>query len=234
MCTLTWRAAVGGGYDLFFNRDERTTRAPELKPRAQTTSGGVSYLAPADGDHGGTWLTLNAHGLTVCLLNYYPRGVVESGRVSRGGLPLICAACARADEVAAILNAQANLTDYAPFHLVAIDAAARGVHLRWDGRVLQYLPAPAFLTSSSFEPARVQARRATEYRVLGAADSEALREFHHHHDETAGAESVCMRRPDACTRSVCEVQVRPESRLLIYEAMNGATAEPTTPVVLSV
>ena len=234
MCTLTWRAMVGGGYDLFFNRDERTTRAPEVKPRAHVTTGGVSYLAPTDGDHGGTWLTLNEHGLTVCLLNYYPRGVVEQGRASRGGLPLACAACERATDTVRVLNEMPALTDYAPFHLVAMDATAHGVHLRWDGRVLLELPAPAFLTSSSFEPARVQARRAADYRVLGDPDSEALRGLHHQHEETAGAESVCMRRSDACTRSVCEVQVRPEGRLLIYEVMNWDSGTTEPPVVLNV
>jgi hypothetical protein len=234
MCTLTWRAVEDGGYDLFFNRDERHSRAPELEPRGQKTSTGVAYVAPADGDHGGTWITLNEHGLTVCLLNDYPRGVAEAGRMSRGALPLICAACARAADAAAVLKSLGNLADYAPFHLVAIDAGARGVHLRWDGRRLETQEAPGFLTSSSFEPARVQARRAADYGLLVNPDSDALRAFHHRHDSSAGAESVCMRRADACTRSVCEVRVRTESRTLVYEAMNRDGAATNLPVVLTV
>ncbi len=69
MCTVSWRAARDG-YDLFFNRDELHTRAPELPP-ALSERDGVRFLAPRDGDHGGTWLAVNEHGLTVCLLNDY-------------------------------------------------------------------------------------------------------------------------------------------------------------------
>lgn len=231
MCTLTWRAAGEGGYDLFFNRDERNTRAPEGAPSLRTTAGGVRYLSPEDGDHRGTWLVLNGHGLTVCVLNDYPRGVAESGGVSRGRLPPACAACAAADDVIAVLHATA-LADYAPFHLAAVDAAGGAVHLRWDGRALHEAPAPVFLTSSSFEPKRVRAARAGKFAALPERSTEALRAFHHAHDRSAGAESVLMRRPDAATRSVCAVRVRTQERELVYEPVvwDGAVAE--KPVVL--
>ena len=228
---MTWREAAEGGYDLFFNRDERNTRAPEGAPSLRATAGGVRYLAPEDGDHRGTWLMLNAHGLTVCVLNDYPRGVVENGKVSRGRLPPACTACAAAGDVIAVLRATA-LADYAPFHLVAVDAAGGAVHLRWDGRALHEASAPAFLTSSSFEPKRVRAARADKFAALPERSTEGLRAFHHAHDRSAGAESVLMRRPDAATRSVCAVRVRAAARELAYEPVvwDGTAAE--NPVVL--
>ena len=32
---------------------------------------GVSFVAPIDGDHGGSWIGVNQFGLTLCLLNRY-------------------------------------------------------------------------------------------------------------------------------------------------------------------
>lgn len=231
MCTLTWRVAEPGGYDLFFNRDELNARAPERPPRAGRTDEGVSYLAPGDGDHERTWILLNAHGVTVCVLNYYPRGVAETGEESRGGLPLACASCVRAEEVTGVLRSRV-LARFAPFHLVAVDTEGEAVHLRWDGRALHEAPTPEFLTTSSFEPERVQADRAARFAAQPGRRVEELAVFHRQHDAGAGAESVCMRRPDACTRSVCAVHVRPGVRELAYEAVEWGSAASKIPVVL--
>jgi Transport and Golgi organisation 2 len=216
MCTLTWRHAAEGGYDLWFNRDERDSRQPEQAPRFGVTSDGVRYLAPVDGDHGGTWLLLNAHGLTVALLNFYPRGVVEVGQESRGALPLLCASCACACDGVTRIR-ELPLQRYAPLHLVAIDAQGGAVHLRWDGGTLHEAAAAEFLTSSSFEPERVQAVRQARFEAWSARTAEAFSRFHQQHDPAAGAESVCMRRSDASTRSICSVRVRPGSRELTYQ-----------------
>ncbi|CAM3111045.1 NRDE family protein [Rariglobus hedericola] len=221
MCTLTWRAsAEADGYDLFFNRDERHVRAEERAPVEQRTEDGVRYVAPADGDHGGTWLMLNEHGVTVCLLNYYPRGVVETGLESRGRLPLMCAECVRAEDVVRVMHA-VELKRFAPFHLVAVDAAGGSVWLRWDGQAMHEAEAPEFLTSSSFEPERVQAARAARWAAWDERTAEGLAAFQRQYDPAAGAESVLMRRADACTRSVCAVRVRTGVRELDYESMTG-------------
>jgi hypothetical protein len=212
MCTLTWRpAADAPGYDLFFNRDERNLRGAEHAPETGRTGGGVEYIAPMDADHGGTWLVLNAHGVTVCLLNYYPRGVVETGTQSRGKLPLFCAGCARAGDIIKELRA-VELKPFAPFHLIAVDADGGSAWLKWDGHALHEAEAPEFLTSSSFEPPVMQARREAAY-AAGSAWGEA---FHWTHNAQDGAGSVLMRRPDAATRSVCRVRVRADKAALTY------------------
>jgi hypothetical protein len=165
-------------------------------------------------------LVLNEHGVTVALLNYYPRGVVETGVESRGRLPVRCAGCARVDEVVRDLRA-VELGRFAPFHLVAVDAGGASVLLQWDGRALHEAEAPQFLTSSSFEPERVQAARAARWAAWGERTPEGLAAFQRQHDPAAGAESVLMRRADACTRSVCAVRVRAGVRELSYESMTG-------------
>ena len=85
MCTVSWRVSREG-YDLFFNRDELNTRAPEVAP-AIGQSEGVAFLAPRDGTSGGTWLLANDRGLTLGLLNDYGaswRPAAAVVRVSRG------------------------------------------------------------------------------------------------------------------------------------------------------
>lgn len=227
MCTLTWKAREEGGYDLFFNRDERLSRASEAPPAIGRGPRGMRFAAPRDGDSGGTWLMLNEAGLVLALLNDYPRGVVETGRRSRGELPLVGVDCTGAAEVQARLRS-VRVEEYAPFHLVALDASGAGAHWRWDGRALHETGAPEFLTSSSFEPDAVRARRTALY----AARTEAWagERFHWEHDQRDGAGAILMRRSDACTRSVCAVQVGPGMRTLSYRPVRwpeGSAGEAT-------
>ena len=67
MCTLTW-FHESDRYQLFFNRDERRTRKPAIPP-ALRQKGPSRFIAPLDGNFGGTWIGVNEHGLTLCLLN---------------------------------------------------------------------------------------------------------------------------------------------------------------------
>src|SRR5271166_4952326 len=67
MCTLSW-IRDEDGYQLFFNRDEKLSRKSAMPPR-QATRDGVRFLAPVDGDFGGSWIATNEIGVSVCLLN---------------------------------------------------------------------------------------------------------------------------------------------------------------------
>src|SRR6516165_11404356 len=79
MCTLSW-IYQGAGYHLFCNRDEKHTRRPASKPQL-LTRGGMRFLAPIDGDFGGTWIAVNESGLSLALLN---RGPASTAQLSRG------------------------------------------------------------------------------------------------------------------------------------------------------
>ncbi len=223
------RLPDGGGYELWFNRDEKHARAPEAPPRRGQTPRGVRYAMPVDGERGGTWLLLNEHGLTACVLNDYESGAESKPetRESRGRLPLECAECADIGQAREVLHTL-DLARFAPFRLVVVDRSGAGRVVHWDGRERQEALAPDFLTSSSWMPARVRAAREARRAVLGDAGgwtAEMQEALHWEHDRAAGAESVLMRREDARTRSVCRVRVNAErERSLRYVAVDWAAA----------
>lgn len=71
------------GYELFFNRDEASSRGTAHPPEVFVQEG-LRYVAPLDSDAGGTWLATNEYGLSVALANYYARGG-NPPAASRGG-----------------------------------------------------------------------------------------------------------------------------------------------------
>lgn len=221
MCTLSWKP-VARGYLLYFNRDEQRTRSAALPPALRRYNG-VDFLAPVDATHGGTWLLVNAHGLSLALLNHYPGTPVQTAGIqaSRGLLPLACADCASAADAVGRCTGL-PLTHYPPFHFVAIDMRAAAV-LTWDGhtpRVDWLDPAGAMLTTSSFRSDAIShARHAAFTRLTGAiahASPAQLEAFHRHRgdDPTAG---VRMARPDACTHSISRIVVAQDSARFRYE-----------------
>ena len=80
MCTVSW-IHQGPGYQLFCNRDEKHTRRPASKPQL-LTRGGVRFLAPIDGDFGGTWIAVCAK----LIVSAKPNGIrKKTSRNSSGG-----------------------------------------------------------------------------------------------------------------------------------------------------
>lgn len=141
-------------------------------PPTRRQRNSVGFMAPTDAEHGGTWLLVNAHGLSVCLLNHYPAAppLRLEKTVSRGNLVLTCADSTNVAE-AVERGRSMHLAAYPPFQLVAIDATG-GAELTWDGRscTTSALGAEsAMLTSSSFHPdVVVRARRVMFSRIVGA------------------------------------------------------------------
>jgi hypothetical protein len=73
MCTVT----IFRGPDstlVTMNRDEARGRAAESPPALVSGAGGPSWLAPTDGEKGGTWFGVNDRGIVACLLNAYVPG----------------------------------------------------------------------------------------------------------------------------------------------------------------
>lgn len=228
MCTVTWQTAPGG-YDLFFNRDERHTRAAETEPHFGW-AGDVAFLAPRDGDRGGTWLLVNDRGLTVGLLNDYacpwapPAG---TPRLSRGQVVLACAGATNLRDVAAAAR-RSPLETVPAFTLFAVAADGTAAIWRWRGARLVRARAAdertrGMLTSSSFATAEICTGRRRRFTAhVGNAPAVAagtLREFHRRHDAARGAESVLMRRPDAATRSISHIAVRAGVATFEYAAV---------------
>ncbi len=218
MCTLSWLAGEDA-YTLWFNRDERHTRAAELPP-VECRAGEARWLAPSDPDSGGTWLMVNTHGVTAALLNDYAspwREPTSGNRESRGRLVPLAAGASTAR--VALEQVQAEVLERTPpFEFFAIDPTGATMRLHWDGavrRVTQGNRVTPPLTSSSHRPEAVCAWRRQAFPRRG--DEAALQAYHHSHDTTAGAWSVNMSRGDASTRSISRVRVGPEWVMLDYE-----------------
>lgn len=232
MCTVTWRITPTG-YDVLFNRDERHERAPETEPHFGWEAD-TAYLAPRDGDHGGSWLLVNDRGLTVGLLNDYAGPAPTHQRLSRGQVTLACATAGTMEEIEACLG-RLPLAQLPSFAVFGVARDGTSAVWRWRGRRLERLqpePFSAMLTSSSYEPVAVPMQRRRRYvehvRRRPEITLELLREFHLHHDPADGAGSVLMRRPDAATRSVSHISVGDGIASFTYSAVTWTT-EPTAP-----
>src|SRR6516164_7611856 len=129
MCTVTWLREEGG-YHLFCNRDEKLTRKPALPPRLGVRDG-VRYLAPIDGDFGGTWIATNEFGVSLCLLNG-TAGLRPAVVRSRGLLLLDLVSSRSLEEVVDTVEAT-DLTLYAPFTLAALSPGKAATVIEWDG-----------------------------------------------------------------------------------------------------
>jgi len=70
MCTVSW-FLTDSGYELFFNRDERISRAKALPPQKKRVET-CNTLSPIDKEA----------GLSVCLLNLYTQSSLPEGSSS--------------------------------------------------------------------------------------------------------------------------------------------------------
>ncbi len=213
MCTVSWLRRPGG-YELFCNRDERHTRREARAPRPRARHG-VSFIAPADGDHGGSWIGVNQFGLALCLLNRYTELQTHDARDQRSrGLLLNSLLDCRSLALFAARIARAKLSRYQPFTLLALLPGEPAMIAQWDGRERSLdrfgeLALP--LVSSAYRPAEVAAARRQLFgRMAGRAGRVTpalLRAFHHSHEPVRGPLSVCMHRRDAATVSFSHVKV---------------------------
>lgn len=215
MCTVTWRATAAG-LELWFNRDEKRTRAPETAPII-AERGGVRFLAPRDGAAGGAWAGANEYGLALALLNRYvpDAGPERRETRSRGLLMVDLFDAARAADVGERL-AETELERYPPFSLLALDPTGRARLFEWTGwRLEEEADAAARmpLASSSFDQTAARSHRRTLWDDMlagagGRVTGDLLDAFHHSHVGGPGPFSVCMHRADAETRSLTRVMVR--------------------------
>jgi hypothetical protein len=213
MCTVSWLREPAG-YQVFFNRDERRTRAPGLPPALGERSG-VRWLAPLDGDQLGTWIGVNQHGLSLGLLNRYEESpLLGSGGpwVSRGRLVASLLDVTDLETLGQRLRDQA-LDRYQPFSLTVFAPGAPAGILAWDGAELrreQVSTSGLVLTSSGYdqaEAARVRAEIFAASAAAGPWTGERLEELHHSHRPERGPFSICMHRDDAATVSFTRLVV---------------------------
>lgn len=243
MCTATWLHRPER-YLLFFNRDESLQRSDALPPRL-IGDAPLARLAPVDPDGGGSWLAVNAEGLTTAVLNYYEASRTPDRtardralvRPSRGVLLLELATCTTAVELAERFR-QLDLAPYAPFHLLAIDRRSPPILWTWDGRNRSAEANPEMpVTTSSHRPEetipfRKRHAPALENLPDDHARRDALETYHHWHDPAHPTLTPVIERTDARTVSLSRIEVGPNAAVFTYwprcRAQSAAFGEPRT------
>ena len=195
------------------------TRRAAIEPQHEQRSG-VRFVAPIDGDRGGTWLSVNEYGITICLLN----GACLSDQApeprfanafSRGLIPLTLADAPTARDACERL-AQMDLTRFPAFTTVIAEPGLPVAIAEWDGATLALLPhGEAFLPLVSSSVNSSDVRRHRQEAFARAITPE---EFHHSHEGGPSAFSPCMHRDDAETVSYSQVLVTPQDVILSYSA----------------
>lgn len=213
MCTVSW-IHRDDGYLLLFNRDELRTRKPASTPRIDKRKG-IAFIAPLDGDHGGSWVAVNQLGLTLCLLNRFdglPDAVSRDYR-SRGLLIRELIDCRELSVVSQRLSAD-SLDQYLPFTLVSLFPGHPATQVEWTGEEKRFESNAERLmpiASSSLREGNVVLQRKQQFQELalkrGRVDAELLYQYHRTHLPEYGPTSVCMHRADARTVSLSTVTV---------------------------
>ncbi len=239
MCTVSW-LFEDDGYALLFNRDEKRARGVASPPTLHSQDG-VRFLTPTDPDGGGSWVTTNEYGVTVCLLNNYLNNYGAAATPfadleSRGKLPLALADRGTIDAISLRLES-IELERFAPFRLLALEPGKPPWACLWDGRrrtVERDARLLMPLTSSSYETAEVEGARRARFRARpdGRFTLEELEELHRSHGGRSRAHSVCMHRPDAQTVSWSRVVVGRESTAFAYRPGAPCEQRPIRTLVL--
>jgi len=239
MCTVTW-VFERGGYELFTNRDEQLTRAAATGP-VLVSDAAATYLAPTDGEAGGTWISVNEHGTGITLLNNYQvAGPAPDRRQSRGRLVQGLASARDLAEVHERITAL-DCTRFMGFTVLALHPAGGARVYDWDGerlgtRTVDAQAQPLLVSSSHSEVERVRELRSelltARSNAAGGLAPELLLDFHRSHEPEPSVYSVCMHRPGVETVSATRVRVSAERVTMSYCAGSPCRTAFGEPVAL--
>lgn len=235
MCTVSWFHTTDG-YQLFCNRDERLTRLKAIPPRLHKHRN-VTYIAPEDGDHRGTWIGVNQFGLALCLLNRYQDSNIDStsSYTSRGLLVAdLLDSYSQADFQDRIEGR--DLSVFQPFTIVAIEPEKNRLLVGWTGReriINSNAESELPLVSSSYDFAGAAESRRSIFHHLtqesGETNTETFSDFHASHLPARGPYSPCMHRADAETVSFSRITVTEDNIEFWYHPLSPCQqAEATT------
>ena len=235
MCTMTW-FTKDGGYELFFNRDERISRRQAKLPTIEQQNG-VEYISPTDSDAGGSWIASNQYGITVCLLNHYQFEQIETYKVwtSRGEIVRSFAQTTDLDSAEYYFN-ELDLNDYRAFRMFIIDQQGDNRLFVWDGhcaRIERNVTTPK--SSSSVDSKNVKKKRKDLFRDLNLIESKSVQSYinyHSSHLPSRSKDSVCMHRDDANTVSLSHVSVSKQGIEFSYADGSPCEVELGTPLFI--
>jgi len=219
MCTVSWLFNTHG-YELFFNRDELNCRQRAQPPKIKQLQN-TRVIAPTDVDAGGTWISVNEHGLTLCLLNNYAAQaqMEKQNWISRGLLVKKLSHFTDTESLLAHFKTIA-LPLYRPFNLLMLSLSCHIWQLSWNGVELRIIKDPAMpLTSSSFATDGVIKSRLQQFNNDVSTEDvqpQQLKQYHASHLPEPGAFSVCMHRDNGQTVSYSHICVSPSQARFNY------------------
>ena len=206
------------------NRDEARTRAPESPPAIFAPEDfAKEWMAPIDGEAGGTWMGVNARGVVACLLNVYRPGQMLArpeapSAFSRGTIVPAVLAQGDGERVRRWITEKFDPSPYESFQLVVVwlEGGARWV---WsDSEHLEHSPCRdewTLVSSSLWRPDAVLAWRREAFEQWRNAGSERrghLPAFHLLQAKGKEEWSPLMDREWSCTRSITQAHVDGRTR----------------------
>ena len=226
MCTVTW-IREADDYTLCVSRDEKLTRRTATPP-ALHAGDGLRFLAPLDGECGGSWVSVNERGVSVCLLNRYDPEPREVRPVrSRGEVVMALATSSNLEDAARRLR-RWDLSPFQPFSVLCLTPGRPASIMEWTGAALhgdfEAEERRPLVSSSVAQGEASRARKALfkQFRATGLT-RDALVDFHASHDPERGALSTCMHRQDAATVSFTAIDVSRSEVRMSYQ--QGAPCE---------
>ena len=202
------------------NRDEMIARAPESPPVISRSGDGVTWIAPKDGEKGGTWMGANDRGVVACLLNFYQPGESllpdPEGRYrSRGEIIPLALSHGSDDAVVSWLLESFDPTAYPSFdlHVISAQAMRRFIWLKKGPLELMEIDEKWCVYSSSGwdsgDVIRWRDARFREWIERGEPKSGHLPTFHILQEQGHEDRSPLMTRDWSTTRSITQVQFAP-------------------------
>lgn len=224
MCTLSWVYHGNHHYEVFFNRDEQKSRLPALEPQRMLIDD-VLCVMPIDPVGGGSWISTNEHGVTVCLLNFYQGDLPVGELTSRGMIIKRLASCCSSKMVDARLMAM-ELSHFAPFTVVSFDTrrnANETIQWTWDGHRLsrKHAFSPVISAAKHYEQARIYRYNLFNELMTSVQDEDLGRQFHHTYDVDNPHLSPLMEREDARTVSFTSVVVSNSTQVMRYQSIDN-------------
>ncbi|QJY38247.1 hypothetical protein HOO69_16830 [Vibrio europaeus] len=224
MCTLSWVYHGNNHYEVYFNRDEQRSRLPALEPQSVLIDG-VHCLMPIDPVGGGSWISTNEHGVTVCLLNFY-QGMTPNGELTSRGLIIKRLASSCSSQTVDSRLLEMDLSSFAPFTVVSFDTrrnANETVLWTWDGEQLRrsHAFAPIVSAAMHFEEARQYRLELFNELITTMPDHEVGRLFHQTYDANYPHLSPLMERNDARTVSFTSVVVSSSKQEMNYQSIDN-------------
>jgi hypothetical protein len=193
----------------------------------------MRFIAPQDGEHGGSWIGVNEFGMSLCLLNRYQDGEQSANKaqISRGLVLLdLMESAVRADVHNRI--SETDLSRFQPFTLVALEPQREVLLVHWTGRdclIDTHGERSMPLTSSSYDSVGVdKSRKQCLGRLINksAISAQSLFRFHASHEPTPGPYSTCMHREDARTVSFCQIKVTADEIEFCYHPLSPCSLLP--------